>query len=485
MTLMAWSSLFETGLPLVDSQHHKLVDLINKVAPLLALNEGDAQQGVRPLLDNLMHYAEVHFRDEEALMANRGLSLAYRQQHHQAHQAFFDEVTRMRQQHVRGEQVSGKELLRFLTSWLSFHILLEDHRMARQMAEMDAGVSAEQALQNINAPTNAAQAVFNSALLDMFTLLTERNRSLSLANDEIRRTQQALEKINQSLELRVQERTRELADTVDRLKLAQEQLLQAGKMAAVGQLAAGVAHEINNPIGFVNSNLGTLATYVTQLLTLISAYESVALELPEQLLARIAAQRKAIDLDYLREDIASLVRESRDGLARVKTIVRDLRNFSHKTEGEWTSVDLNQLVHSALNIAAGALKDKAQVVLALTAVPPVYCIEAEISQVVVNLLINAAQAIDVQGSVTLRSGADDQTVWLEVSDTGCGMTEEVRQRVFEPFFTTKPVGTGTGLGLSISWEIVQRHHGKLEVQSVPGKGSTFRVSLPLLPAQAS
>lgn len=478
MALMAWSSLFETGLPTVDSQHHKLVDLINKAAPLLALDEAQAQQIVSPLLDNLVRYAAVHFRDEECLMADKGLEPSYRQQHYQVHQAFVEAVTHMRQQYESQVHLSGKELLRFLTSWLSFHILLEDHRMSRQITDIEAGVSPQQALANVNAPVNAAQDVVNSALLDMFALLTERNRALTLANEQIQRTQRALEETNQSLEVRVQERTHELAATVERLKQMQDQLLQAGKMAAVGQLAAGVAHEINNPIGFVNSNLSSLTDYVAQLLSLIAVCQSATESaLPEQR-AIVAAACKKIDLDYLREDLPVLLRESREGLDRVKTIVQGLRNFSHKTDGKPTGVDVNRIIKTALSVAAGAFKGKVAVQTQLADVPEVVCIESEISQVVVNLLVNAAQAIDAGGVVTVRSGVSGEQVWLEVTDTGCGMSEEVKSRIFEPFYTTKPVGTGTGLGLSLSWEIVERHHGTFEVHSAPGQGSTFRVSLP-------
>lgn len=484
MTLMAWSPFFETGLPKVDAQHHQLVDLVNKVAPLLALDEHDVQAQVLPLLDKLLLYADVHFRDEEHLMVQKGLAHAYVQQHHQAHQAFTDEVHRMRQRYQQEGGLSGKELLRFLISWLSFHILLEDHRMSHQMEQIDAGVSPQEALQAINAPTNAMQSVFNSALLDMFTLLTGRNRSLSQANEEIKQAQAALQEVNLSLEQRVQERTRELADTVKRLEQTQSQLLQSSKMAAVGQLAAGVAHEINNPVGFVNSNLNSLSDYVTQLMELLTSYESTAQDLPPARQLQLSQARRKVDLDFLREDIPNLLKESRDGLDRVKNIVIDLRNFSRREDGQRTSVDLNHTAQVAINVAASALKHKARVVTEFTPLPPVLCIESEISQVLVNLLVNAAQAIEQTGVVTVRSGVEGQQVWLEVSDTGVGMSPEVQSRMFEPFYTTKPVGTGTGLGLSISWEIVQRHHGQLSVTSAPGQGSTLRLTLPQQPPTA-
>jgi signal transduction histidine kinase len=344
---------------------------------------------------------------------------------------------------------------------------------------MAGGQSAEQAYERVSHPVDAAQAVYNSSLLDLFTLLTERNQKLVLANEEVRKTQAALTRANQSLELRVQERTRDLAATVTRLEQTQSQLLQSEKMAAVGQLAAGVAHEINNPIGFVTSNLGSLSGYVGQLFDLIGVYQNATAALPQEQRAIVDQACKKIELDYLREDIPSLIKESQEGLERVRKIVSGLRDFAHTDSGEWVPADLNQAMASALNVAANEIKYKATVVKELAPLPPVDCIVSQINQVLVNLLVNAAQAIDNQGVITVRSGVQADQVWLEVSDTGHGMPPEVQKRIFEPFYTTKAVGQGTGLGLSITWEIINRHHGHIEMHSAPGKGSTFRMTLPM------
>ncbi len=476
MTLMAWSRYFETGLQRVDAQHHALVDMVNQAAPHLALNDEVARRAVVPLLDNLTRYAAVHFRDEERLMAQNHLADDHVRHHQQTHQAFVDEVTQMRHQYEQEGSLSGPELLRFLGSWLSFHILVEDQRMAAQVRDIAAGQSAQAAYEHVSQPQDAAHAVFNSSLLDLFTLLTERNRKLS---------QTALEIANQSLEARVQARTQDLAATVARLQQTQMQLLQSEKMAAVGQLAAGVAHEINNPVGFVNSNLGSLADYVDQLFDLLAAYEEASASMPPEKQARLAALRQTIDVAYLRDDIPGLLRESKDGLARVTRIVSDLRDFARSDDGPWAPADLNQALESALNMVASDIAPKASVLKRLANLPPVTCQVAQMTQVLVNLLLNAAQAITDHGSITLRSGVlPDDHVWLEVIDSGCGMAPEVQKRIFEPFYSTRPVGSGIGLGLSVSWEIMARHQGQLEVHSATGQGSTFRITLPLRPKAA-
>jgi signal transduction histidine kinase len=250
-------------------------------------------------------------------------------------------------------------------------------------------------------------------------------------------------------------------------------LLQSEKMAAIGQLAAGVAHEINNPVGFVNSNLSSLKSYVGQLLSVISAYEDGDPALIEQ-------ARKSADLDFLREDLPSLLSESQEGLSRVTKIVQDLKDFSHIDQTGHQEADLNAAMESTLNVVWNELKYKAEVIREYGEIPLVDCVPAQINQVFMNLLINAAQAINTQGKIYVRSGCQNGHVWFEIEDTGCGMSEEIRQRIFEPFFTTKPVGRGTGLGLSISYDIiVKKHRGRMDVTSKPDRGTCFRLWLPI------
>jgi hemerythrin-like metal-binding protein len=488
LKLMAWSDQFVTGLETVDAQHHELVNLINAAAPHLAhIGEGTIKRA-RPLLDQLTRYAATHFLYEEDLMREAQIAPDYLEQHRRTHVAFVDEVLLMQSQAEQDGNLSGIDLLRFLSSWLTFHILSEDKRMASQIHAIAHGTPAQEALVAADTGEGAPHAVYTGALIDLFTLLTERNRTLVEANQQVHSAQAELAAANQMLESRVQERTSELAaanaslqterqalvDSMGRLEQTQGQLLQSEKMAAVGQLAAGVAHEINNPIGFISSNLTSLAKYVQQLFDLIQAYEQAQGGSAEAL----KAVREKSDMEFLRQDIPDLLKESSEGLARVKIIVSGLRDFSHVDDGQWLAIDLNQALETALNMVWNEIKYKAEVVKDLGVLPPVHCIAAQINQVFVNLLVNAVQAIDTKGVITLRSGADADKVWVEISDSGCGMSAELQKRIFEPFYTTKAVGKGTGLGLSISWEIISRHNGHIDVHSAPGKGTTFRIVLP-------
>lgn len=257
---------------------------------------------------------------------------------------------------------------------------------------------------------------------------------------------------------------------IEELRQAQAQVLQSEKMASVGQLAAGIAHEINNPIGYVDSNLGTLAGYVDDLLAVLAAYENgdAAAALPAR-----------ADLEFLRRDAPTLLAESREGVGRVRKIVQDLKEFSHVDGSEWEPADLHQGIDSTLNIAHNEIKHKAEVVKEYGELPLVECLPSQVNQVVMNMLVNAAQAIEGRGRITIRTGAANGHAWFEIADTGKGIAPEHLKRVFDPFFTTKPVGQGTGLGLSVSYGIVQKHKGRIEVTSRVDEGTTFRVWLPL------
>jgi signal transduction histidine kinase len=256
---------------------------------------------------------------------------------------------------------------------------------------------------------------------------------------------------------------------------AQDQVIQAEKLASIGQMAAGVAHEINNPVGFVLSNLGTLEAYVARLLPLAEAGVAAG-----QAAATPEPRAEAGDIEFLRTDIAALIAESRDGLARVKHIVQDLKSFSRGSADEtWEMVDLHAALESALNIVHNEFKYKAQIETRYGDLPEVEALPSRLNQVFLNLLINAGQAIDGKGRIVIATGTEGEEAWVAVEDTGRGIPKAHLNRIFEPFFTTKPVGQGTGLGLSVSYSIVRKHNGRIEVDSEVGRGTRFTVYVPL------
>ncbi|HEX5394658.1 MAG TPA: ATP-binding protein [Rhodocyclaceae bacterium] len=272
----------------------------------------------------------------------------------------------------------------------------------------------------------------------------------------------------------------ELRDLNIKLKQAQSQLLQSEKMASVGLLAAGVAHEINNPVGFVLSNLNSLGEYMRDFLHLLEMYERLEAALPESKRDEVKDLKSKIDLPFLKEDVVSLLAESHNGIERVRKIVQNLKDFSRAdTSDDWKLDDVHAGLESTLSVVWNELKYKCEVRKEYGKLPLIECRLPELNQVFMNLLVNASHAIEKKGVITIRTGVQDKEAWVEIADTGCGMKPEVVEHIFEPFFTTKPVGKGTGLGLSVSYNIVQKHHGRIEVESTPGVGTSFRVCLPL------
>lgn len=281
---------------------------------------------------------------------------------------------------------------------------------------------------------------------------------------------------------------RDLKELNSKLSDAQSKLIQSEKLASIGQLAAGVAHEINNPIGFIFSNFGTLEHYLEDLFQMLDAYEQAEASVSDSAaLARIRSLKADLDIDYLKEDIPNLMSESRDGIQRVRKIVQDLKDFSRvDARQEWESVDLHAGIDSTLNIVNNEIKYKADVVKHYGALPEVQCLPSELNQVFMNLLVNAAHAITAErGTITISTGVEGPNVWVEVADTGAGIAQENLKRIFDPFFTTKPVDKGTGLGLSLSYGIVQKHNGRMEVHSELGVGTRFRVTLPIKHEEAA
>ena len=315
-------------------------------------------------------------------------------------------------------------------------------------------------------------------LVNLVTVVIENAR---LHLDQQRRIE-VLSRMNSE----VLHKNAEILEMNARLEDAQNQLLQSEKMASIGHLAAGVAHEINNPIGFVYSNLGSLDTYLRDIFALVEAYEALERGPRPEDVEAVRRLKEQIDLPFLRKDIIELMTESRDGITRVKKIVQDLKDFSHQGgDEEWNWALLHDGLDTTLNIVNNEIKYKAKVVKEYGDIPEIQCLPSQINQVLMNILVNAAHAIEKTGTITVRTRHEADEVWVEISDTGCGIAPDHLTRIFDPFFTTKPVGKGTGLGLSLSYSIVQKHRGRMEVESELGKGTTFRVCLPVRQERAA
>lgn len=264
------------------------------------------------------------------------------------------------------------------------------------------------------------------------------------------------------------------------LKESQAQIIQQEKMASIGQLAAGVAHEINNPMGYITSNMNSLWKYAEKLAQFIEIQE-VAIEkcADEATKASITELKRQIKLDFVMKDFRDLITESLEGSKRVSKIVQDLKSFSRAEGNDSIPADLNECVRSTINIVRNEIKYVAELDLQLGDIPQVVCKPQQISQVVMNLLVNAGHAIAQKGVITVATRVVDDSVEIVVSDTGSGIDPKNLEKIFEPFFTTKEAGKGTGLGLAISADIVRKHGGELLVRSELGVGTTFTVKLPV------
>jgi len=317
---------------------------------------------------------------------------------------------------------------------------------------------------------------FARALTNEWTLERERE---SLSND-LKIANATLEDVNETLNERVKQQT--------------AMLIQSEKMASIGVLAAGVAHEINNPISFINGNLSTMVKYsdrITELVTLYTALEKHLSEKGDQTtrekVDKINDFKKKQKIDYILGDIKDLVTESQEGAERIRKIVLDLKTFSRVDEAEYKYADLHEIIDSTLNMVHNEMKYNTQVINNYdNNLPQIKCFPQKLSQVFMNLLINSIRAIDEHGAITIathliKAGKrrQDEQVKIIVSDNGSGIEEENLKNLFDPFFTTKPVGEGTGLGLSITYDIVKSHGGEITVESNIGEGTTFTILLPI------
>ncbi|MFY0676140.1 MAG: HAMP domain-containing protein [Neptuniibacter sp.] len=317
--------------------------------------------------------------------------------------------------------------------------------------------------------------------------------NLKEASERRDQYERELESLNKSLEDRVKQRTSELQDKNRQLeqankdiKEAQSRLLQSEKMASVGVLAAGVAHEINNPLGFVMSNLGTLDEYVTNYRTLVSEYEKLLVlkdssERKSQF-QKIKSMREDFDIEFMNEDLDGLLQDTQEGSVRVREIVKGLKAFSHVDQSaEMQLTDINDCIEATLKVANNELKYHCEVITSLGDIPQTYCMAGQIKQVILNMLLNAAHAIKGKGTIEVATSQVGDRIELSIRDNGCGIDTADQGKLFDPFFTTKEVGEGTGLGLSISYGIiVDDHKGDIRVESELGEGSCFTIVLPVL-----
>ncbi|MDX2471684.1 MAG: ATP-binding protein [SAR324 cluster bacterium] len=266
----------------------------------------------------------------------------------------------------------------------------------------------------------------------------------------------------------------------------QAQQMQSLKMESLGTLAGGVAHEINNPVGFVGSNLGTMVEYLQRFERVDNLYSQIIKGITEDnpklkdWVQDLATLKKEIKFEFIKEDIPCLTSDMLEGLSRIKTIVKNLRDFTHVDDHILGEIDLNEALKKSVKIAWSSLKYKCTIIEDFGEIPLVECYPQEINQVLLNLIINASQAIENKGNITIRTTRHYQNVLLQVEDTGKGIEPKYLARIFEPFFTTKDIGKGTGLGLSVSYKIIKDHNGEINVSSKIGEGTLFTVTLPIV-----
>ena len=306
---------------------------------------------------------------------------------------------------------------------------------------------------------------------------------LQKQNELLKTSESRYRNLAESLDAEVKRKTEEIQD-------ANTQLMHQDKMASIGQLAAGVAHEINNPIGFIKSNLSTMSEYCRDLVNLIQLYRkcishlgailtsSDARETISNIIEEIGTMEESIDPDYLVEDTMALIDESMEGTERVRKIVSDLKDFAHPGKDTPSHADIHECLDSTLNIIWNELKYKVTVNKAYGQLPLLFCYPRQLNQVFMNIFVNAAHAIEKKGEITITTRADEEYAEIAIHDTGGGIEDAHLSKIFDPFFTTKEVGKGTGLGLNLSYNIVKKHHGDIQVKSRVGQGTTFTIKLP-------
>lgn len=291
---------------------------------------------------------------------------------------------------------------------------------------------------------------------------------------------ESLQSLYSDLESKVADRTKELEAANNELKNTQAMMVHSEKMRSLGQLVAGITHEINNPINFIHGNMMHLKNYSVALIDLITMYEQLEINLSEDKRQELKLLKDKIELDFIKEDLPMLIKSCQEGTERTKNIVLDLKNFSRLDEMVINNVDLPKELDTTLNILHNKIKAKIEIVKEYEDnLPTVEGYGGQLNQVFMNVLDNACYSIKDAGRIYIRLQKIQKDVIIEIEDTGCGMKKEQINKIFDPFYTTKPVGEGTGLGMSISYKVIQNHGGSISVESTEGKGSKFRIQLPV------
>lgn len=307
-----------------------------------------------------------------------------------------------------------------------------------------------------------------------------------MSDDPYKKAYEREKKARLAAEKLLDEKTREVQSSMstiqyqfDELKKAQGQVIQSEKMASLGQLAAGVAHEINNPVGFVMSNIATLREYSDSIQVFMKKVLPFVEKPTKSVRQELLDLSEAEDFPFLIEDTFNIVKDVEEGLARVKDIVANLKHFARADEPNSEPFDLNENIEGTVKVAWNEIKYHATLHKELSHdLPKAYGHPSQVNQVILNMLVNAAQAIDEEGDIWIKTYVEDNYVVAEIKDNGSGMDEETRSKIFDPFFTTKPVNVGTGLGLSISYGIIEKHGGRIDVESAVGEGTTFKIYIP-------
>ena len=292
----------------------------------------------------------------------------------------------------------------------------------------------------------------------------------------------ALQRLYSTLEMQVQDRTKELKAAYAELQSTQAMMVHSEKMKSLGELVAGIMHEINNPINFIYGNMTHLSNYSNDLIQIIEEYTNASNSLNEEDRKKIEDLKQEIDYEFLKSDLPDLIKSCKEGADRAKNIIQDLKSFSRMEEASITDVDIPHEIDTTLNILHNKVKNKAEVHKEyMENVPKIEAFGGQLNQVFMNILDNAVGAIKENGDIWIRINPDDsnQNIIIEIEDNGAGMDEETTRKVFNPFFTTKPVGQGTGLGLSITYKIIKNHQGDIRCESELGKGTKFIITLPI------